>query len=813
MFFMRKLCLIILLFIPSIFFAQLKEIKGTVTDDKNNLLPFVSIFTSDSKYETGSDTEGNFLINIPKSYTQLYFKESGSEPMIVDLPEAEDNITINVKLSSSNQIEVVVVEADKINATGIISVDAKITEVLPSIAGGIESLIKTELGVAGSRNELSSKYSVRGGSFDENLVYVNGIEIYRPQLIRSGQQEGLSFINPQLVADAKFSSGGFEARYGGKMSSVLDITYKQVRQKELSTSLSLLGGAIHYQDISKNKRFSHVTGIRYKTTKYLLNTLETEGEYDPRFIDFQTFWTWYINSKFDINFLANVSDNNFHFLPTSGETNFGSIQRLYSLYINFFGQETDRFFSNTESLSFNYHPHKNLNYSLDFSFFNAIESENFDIIGLYRLNELNRDIGSETAGDSILNLGNGAYMTHARNSLNIIGFNAQHRGYYKTDNHYLNWGFIYKYENIIDKIDEWSLKDSASYSLPVDSEDLLLYENIKSENSIINNRYTAYFQDKIKFETYLFQYEIIGGGRLNYSSLANEFLFSPRIALAARSFDKNNHVLRFSSGIFYQPVFYKEIRNFAGDISNDKTAQKSVHFVFGHNFKFKALGRNFRLYTELYYKILNNIIPFEMDNVRVRYYADTRTSGYTGGIDLKLAGDFVPGIDSWLSLSVLKTEEEINISSSGTDTSFYIPRPTDQRFTANLFVQDYLPGNKTFKAHLNLVYGSGFPFGFPKSLSEKAIARSFEYHRVDLGASAVLIKEGQTYNSRFLNMFKSIWFTVEVFNMLDIQNTISYRWVDVVPNTSVAANDVNNTFPVPNNLTGRRFNVKLTIKI
>jgi len=320
-------------------------------------------------------------------------------------------------------------------------------------------------------------------------------------------------------------------------------------------------------------------------------------------------------------------------------------------------------------------------------------------------------------------------------------------------------------------------------------------------------------QDKINIESYIFQYELIGGIRANYSTFSEEFLVSPRFAFAARSFDKNNHVIRFSTGIFHQPVFYKEIRTFSGNITDNKSAQRSIHFVLGHNFKFRALGRNMRLYTELYYKILDNIIPFEMDNVRVRYYADTRTSGYVAGIDTKLAGDFVPGIDSWFSLSVLKTDEQVNTTSTGTDTSYNISRPTDQRVTANLFVQDYVPGFKSFKAHLNLVYGTGFPFGYPKDINDKALYRSFPYQRVDLGASAVIIREEKEYNNRFFNMLKSVWFTVEVFNMLDIQNTISYRWVHVVPNTSIAANQVNNTFPIPNNLTGRRFNIKLTIKI
>ena len=810
---MATVHIIIFLFLPCVLNAQLIEITGKVTDEKDKEIPFINIFTADSKYETLSDSSGKFKILIPAEYKQLYFKNLESQPLIIDLPVVDKTITINVKLGNSNEIDVVVIEADKINATGIISIDAKITEILPSITGGIESLIKTELGVTGSRNELSSKYSVRGGSFDENLVYVNGIEIYRPQLIRSGQQEGLSFINPKLVAEARFSSGGFEAQYGGKMSSVLDITYKQVRSGEFSTSISLLGGSIHFQNISKNKKFSHVSGIRYKTTRYMLNSLETSGYYDPNFLDFKTFLSYYINSKLDINFLANISDNNFHFIPESGETNFGSIQKLYSLSVGFYGQERDRFFSNSEAISFNYHPHNNLNFSFSFSGFLAQETESFDIIGFYSLNELNKDIGSDNAGDSISNIGTGAYMSHARNKIDIYGFSSIHSGYYKNELHYLNWGFIYKYESIKDNIDEWNLKDSASYSIPITDDELTVYENVKSKNSIYNNKYTLYFQDKYKLESYHFQYELIGGIRLNYNSLSNEFLFSPRIAAAAKSFGKNSHVFRLSSGIYYQPVFYKEIKNFEGCIVDNKSAQKSIHLVLGHNFKYRALGRNMKLFTEIYYKHLENIIPFEMDNVRVRYYADTRTSGYVVGIDTKLIGDFVPGIDSWFSLSLLKTQEKVNSSSLGIDSTYYIPRPTDQRVTINLFVQDYLPRNKNLKAHLNFVYGTGFPFGYPKDMTEKANYRSFAYHRVDLGASAVIIREDKEYSNQILKMFKSVWFTVEVFNMLDIQNTISYRWVHVVPNTSIAANEVQNSFPIPNNLTGRRFNVKLSIKI
>lgn len=813
--FFKKIAFFIIFFCsPFFLFSQSIKIYGNIKDETNKTVAFVNIFTEDNKFHDISDSLGRFAVKISDSYSFIYFQYLNDEPLKVKIPKNQGSIKMNITLGATNRIDDVIIEADKVNATGIISVEAKISEVLPSISGGIESLIKTELGVAGSRNELSSKYSVRGGSFDENLVYVNGIEIYRPQLIRSGQQEGLSFINPKMVSKAKFSSGGFEAKYGGKLSSVLDISYKHADKNEFSVDASFLGGSLYYQRLSKNNKLSIISGLRYKSTRYLLNSLETTGDYNPRFLDFQTYLSYRINRKFDIRFLGNISDSKFNFIPKSDKTNFGNVEKLLSLDVFYTGQETDRFYSNTGALSFNFHPNKNLNYSVNLSVYSADESEKFDIIGFYNLNQLNNDIGSENAGDSTLNLGNGAYMQHARNYLLINGFQATHTAYYKKNNHYLNWGIIYKYDLINDKIDEWNLLDSASYSVPDNKTELTVDENIKSENKQLeNNRFTAYIQDKYLIQDYLMQYEFIGGMRFHYNTLSDEFLWSPRVAIAAKSGGKNKSVFRFSSGIYYQPVFYREIRKFDGSISENKSAQKSIHFVLGHQFQFKALGRNFKLFTEIYYKKLNNIIPFEMDNIRVKYYADTRTSGYVKGIDTKLKGDFVPGIDSWFSLSFLKTEEKITGIINNVDSSFYIPRPTDQRVTANLFVQDYLPGNKNFKAYLNFVFGTGFPFGEPRNIIYKAQYRSFSYQRVDLGASAVLIKENKTYQSKFLNYFKSVWLTVEVFNMLAIQNTISYRWIHVVPNSSIAVNDINNNFPVPYNLTGRRFNLKLSVKI
>jgi hypothetical protein len=544
-----------------------------------------------------------------------------------------------------------------------------------------------------------------------------------------------------------------------------------------------------------------------------LRTLETSGDYDPKFADFQTFLTYYPSSKIDIQFLANISDNSFQYRPVGGRTNFGSIEKLYSLHVSYFGQEIDHFFNHTENLTLHYHPHKNLNISIFTSYIYADESETFDIIGLYDLNELNKDIGQESAGDSLLNIGYGAYMDHARNKLTLSSINSGINGYYKKGNHFLKWGLGYKYENIADKIDEWTLEDSAGYLLPINTDALTLKENVKSENRILNRKYALYLQDKLNFKGESFHYELSGGIRADYSDLSGEFLVSPRFAAAAKSLNQNSHLFRVATGVYYQPIFYREIRGFDGHLSDNRSAQKSVHYVFGHNFKFKALGRNFKLFSEIYYKQLTNIIPYEVDNVRIRYYTDIRTSGYATGIDTKIVGDFVQGIDSWFSLSVLKTGERIDIQTGITDTSYYIARPTDQRVTAALFVQDYFPGNKNFKAFLNLVFGTGFPFGYPKELENKAIYRSFPYHRVDLGTSAVLIGEGRRSHIKGLKHLNSLWLTIEIFNLLDIENTVSYRWIHVVPNTSIAAGEVNNNFPVPVNLTGRIFNLKITINI
>lgn len=808
-----KILLVILIFYSYNSFAQFIEVKGTITDSESKPLTGASILTVDGKYNAVSNSDGTYFIKLPNTYNKLLFDFVSAELKIVYLDINKNSQVIDVKLEAGNEIEAVSVSGLNLNSSGIISVDAKIIDRMPSINDGIEALIKTQLGVIGSRNELSSQYSVRGGNFDENLVYVNGVEIYRPQLIRSGEQEGLSFVNPMMVSSVNFSAGGFSAMYGDKMSSVLDIKYKQPTEFNAAVSLSLLGASAYMENVSKNKKLRFIAGLRYKTTKYMLNSLETQGEYKPSFIDFQFYSVYQINNKLDISLLGNFSDNNFNFIPESRRTNFGTIDRAYGLYVVFNGQERDRFYSYASAVSMNYHPKKNANYSLVFSGLSASESETFDIESGYSLNELNRDIGSEGAGDSLLNLGNGYFINHARNYLNINVMSAQLRAAYSMYNNSLSWGLKYKAEYIDDKIDEWQMLDSADYSIPYNGNEIELYKSFKAENSITNNRLEAFVENTAFFNTLSGDFQLNTGIRASYSSRINEFLFSPRISAAYKPGNFRQTVFRFSAGIYSQPSFYKEMRKFDGSLVNNSLAQKSIHFVLGNDIRFNALGRNLLLKTEVYYKILDNIIPFEIDNVRVRYYADRRAKGYAAGIDTKISGEFVPGVDSWLSLSVMKTEENIFDNGTGLDDGLgYLPRASDQRVSAALFLQDYLPGHKNFKAHLNLLYGTGFSFWPPESGREKVIFTSPDYKRVDLGASAVLVSEEKTYKSTLLKNIKSLWLTVEVLNLLDVDNTISYIWLSVVPNTSMPFTKVYDTYAVPNHLTSRRFNLKLSIK-
>ncbi len=810
---MKKLYIFLFFFFFSFqIFSQNVKIYGTISDEYNNIIDEAIISTNDGVFTTKTNDKGKYEFFVNKKYRVINFRRVGYELRTVDIPSNESEVEINVVLISVNEIDSVVVTGIKLNSQGNIAIDPKIANRIPSLTESIENLVKMQIGVV-SRNEMSSQYSVRGGNFDENLVYVNGIEIYRPQLIRSGQQEGLSFINPALVSSVNFSAGGFGTKYGDKMSSVLDIKYKRPKEFEAGISGSLLGASAYVCGASKDKMFTHVTGIRYKTTKYILNSLDTKGDYKPSFIDFQSFLTYSFNSEFDISFLANISNNKFDFVPKSKETNFGTISNAYGLYIYFEGQEINKFSSFAGAFTGNYHPFSDINYSLSISAFSAEEAETYDILGAYSLNELNRDIGSSSAGDSLLNLGIGKFIRHARNYLYINAFSINHKGFYDNENHYINWGIEYKYEDITDKINEWELIDSAGYSIPYNGSEINLYKNISGENDLHTDRFSAYIQDRYSFDSDDAEYEIVAGVRLNYNTYNEEILLSPRISAAYKPNERDDLMFRIAGGLYYQPPFYREIRMFDGTLIYGSKAQRAIHILAGNEFDFDALGRHLKMTTEIYYKKLDNLIPFEVDNVKVKYYANQRAKGYAAGIDAKISGDFVPGTHSWFSISLMKTEEDVFDTGNGKDDGYgYIPRPTDQLVSASLVLQDYVPGNKNFKVNLNLVYGTSFKFGPPETERANAILTSPDYKRVDLGASVVLLKKDRKERKFFLHIFKSLWLTVEVFNLLDVQNTVSYMWLRIVPNTAVPFDGVFQQTVVPNYLTGRRLNLKLSIK-
>ena len=745
---------------------------------------------------------------------------------------ARKEINPKLKVLATDLPDVVVVE-DQIRESGLIKIDPKMAKVNPGITGGIEDLIKTMPGVS-SNNEMSSQYSVRGGNYDENLVYVNGIEIYRPFLIRSGQQEGLSFINSDLISSILFSAGGFDAKYGDKMSSVLDISYKRPNSSASSVTLSLLDANAHFEGVSKNDRLSFLFGARHKSNQYILQGLDTKGDYKPSFTDFQVFADYKINDQWIVSFLGNIANNVYRLHPTDRDTRFGTINEAYRLMVYFDGEEKDSFETRFGALSANYHPNPNLNIQFTASTFSTLESETFDIQGQYWIGQIETNIGSEEFGEVIESQGIGTHLNHARNFLKARVTTFEHSGQLFHNEQFLQWGFKFQHEKINDRLSEWEMIDSAYFSIPnplgipgdpnPQVPDLELFKSTKANINLNSNRISGFLQNKwiLGDEKKI---TVNAGIRFNYWDFNEQLLFSPRVSISYKPIWKKDVVLRFATGYYYQPPFYKEIRNFDGEINPDIKAQKSIHLVGSADWNFMAWSRPFKLTAALYYKYLDNLIPYKIDNVRIRYLADNMANGYATGIDLKINGEFVKGIESWASLSLMKTAEDIKgdffwnyydenglliqpsisnnlvASDSVKVEPGFIPRPTDQRFSFSLFFQDYLPKNPSYKMHLRLVFGSRLPFGPPDSEKYKDILRIPPYRRVDIGFSKQLIDDKNKFSmNNPLRYIKSLWITAEVFNLLQINNTISYLWIK----------DVNNRqYAIPNYLTPRQLNIKI----
>ena len=792
-----------------------QTISGLITDEENNILSAVNISVLGKSIGVISEDDGLYSLTIPANRSVVIgysFIGYHIEKIRIPMLKKGQTYTLNIQLqSSSTLLDDVIVIDQKSRKKSFSRIKPKHVSVLPGNSGGIEAILKTLPGVS-SANELSSQYSVRGGNFDENLVYVNGIEVYRPFLVRSGQQEGLSFVNTDMVGSIQFSAGGFEAKYGDKMSSVLDITYKRPRETVASLQLSMLGGSGHIEGTNKNGRLSYLIGARHKTSKYLFNAMDTKADYTPKFSDLQAFINYELNTDWQISFLGNISKNEYTMIPENRDTDFGTINEALKLRIYFEGQEVDRYETYFGALSTTYQPSTELNLQFTTSAFQTFEQENFDILGEYWLYQLENNLGSDEFGDVAFDRGVGKYINHARNSLNARVLNFSHKGNYNKEAIKVDWGFRMQKEEIEDKISEWNLIDSAFFNFPhpVDSignptsnpnQQIVMSELLKTQINLSSFRNSGYMQ----VSKDIGNLTINAGTRGSYWTYNEELLMSPRASLAYVPIWEKDVVFRAASGIYYQSPFYKELRTPEGTLNSNIKAQKSTHYVLAADYLFYKWGRPFKWITEVYYKDLENLIPYKVDNVRIQYLANDLSNGYATGIDIKVNGEFVPGVESWASLSVMKTAEDIvgdtKIDANGnTVEAGFIARPTDQRVNFSMFFQDYIPGKPKYKMHLNLIYGTGLPFGPPNGEKYQDVLRIPNYRRVDIGFSAVLKAADKKSKLKWLNTFNSIWVSAEVFNLLDINNTVSYLWVADVSGREYA---------VPNYLTARQINAKL----
>jgi len=812
--------IVIFLFLNISFYVNGQEkalVVGIISDSLDRPIELANITIDGTNIGTSSDENGRYKIKVPSNQNiKVLFTCIGYKSKLIDT-RVDDNEkkVINIKLVAlSTAIEEVSVISTRRRFGNIEKIGIKDIEFIPDASGNFESLLKSLPGVSSS-NELSSQYSVRGGNFDENLIYVNGVEVYRPFLIRSGQQEGLSFVNSDMVSSVEFSSGGFNSEYGDKMSSVLNIKYRTPIKSAANIGISLLGTNITAEGISDNKKFTHITGFRYKTSQYLLNTLDIKGDYRPSYIDLQSNIAYQITPKTRISFLGSYSSNKYQFAPEERETRFGLFNNALQLKVYYEGQEVNRFETALGSLTTEYKPKEDLQLKLIFSSFVTYEQETFDLLGEYWLNELDNSLGSSTYGDSLLNVGIGGFLNHARNYLNAKVFALENSNNWISGSNKLKWGVKYQREIIDDEISEWELIDSSGFSLPNSDDELNLSYSLKASNSIQSSRVSGFIQDEYNFTGSSFNYVATLGTRFSYWDYNDEFLFSPRASITIDPNWKKDITFHLSGGYYYQPPFYKELRIINGTLNSGIKSQQSIHCVLGSEYSFSAWQRPFRFTSELYYKHFSNLIPYKVDNVRIRYSGINQAEGYATGLDLKINGELVTGAESWASLSIMQTRENIS-NDSYTDENGktiypgYYARPTDQRINFGVFFQDYIPGNPTFRVHLSGHFGTGLPVGIPKSDRYDLISRMPSYKRVDIGFSKVFKDDMSQGGSRLnsVKWIKGLWLSAEVFNLLNINNTISYLWVQTVNNQENSSG----LYAVPNYLTSRRLNFKVTVK-
>ncbi|NNC83739.1 MAG: TonB-dependent receptor [Flavobacteriales bacterium] len=818
-----RLCLFIsLLLIGDLCLAQTATIRGRVQDDNGTRLPQANVYIAASGLQTTTDKNGQFELEVP-SGVEIVLESSYTayrpytRTLTLDSGEVRElNIILRIK-----QLKTVVIEDEGKRFEMMERIQPRLTTRIPNPTQGIESILLGQLGVV-SNNELSSSYSVRGGSFDENLVYVNDIEVYRPFLTRSGQQEGLSFANPNMVSSILFSAGGFDAKYGDKMSSVLDIRYTRPSGREGSFTGGLLGGALHYGNLSKNNRTGYIFGLRYKTNQYLLGSLDEEGDYGSDFLDAQVYVTHGLSDRFNLEFLGNIAGNRYNFIPRTRTTQLGSINEALQLTVFFDGQEITQYDTYFGAFSLTDNPTKRLTLKYIASAYKTYEREEFDVLGQYRLDELERDLGSDEFGEVVSNIGIGGYLNHARNSLDATVLDFTHRAVYTQDVHTVQWGAGIRSEAIDDRLSEWRFVDSAGYSLPYSSNGpIVLDDLIKAENSIQSTRLQLYLQDNVKWTAPdSAKWDFTVGVRANHWTFNGQSVISPRGRISWRpawtktvgdSLVARDIIFKAAAGIYYQPPFYRELRRLDGSLNEDIEAQRSLHFLLGTDMMIQLFGRPFRLITEGYYKQYDALIPYELENVRLRYYATNNAKGFAYGLDTKLNGEFIPGVESWASLSFLSTKEDLlddfylEEDDEGNVTRVepgFIPRNTDQRVTFSMFFQDEMPLDPSFKVQLSVHYGTGLPFGPPDFNRYRDTLRTPSYRRFDIGFSKQLIDDKTEFRNPngFFSRFKEAWIALEVFNLLDVPNVQSYLWVKDVRGRQ---------YSIPNFLTPRRLNVKL----
>ncbi len=805
-----RLFLIPILLFSQLSWAQEATVRGYLKDNQGQPMQFVNIAVQEIRAGTTTDDNGFFELQLPSGeeltlmISHLGYKRKEIPVLLEPAGEKELEITLEPVFTALPDVEVT---DRQVLSTDITRIDPRLTSSLPGPSASVERLIQTLPGVA-TASELSAQYSVRGGSYDENLIYVNGIEIYRPFLVRSGQQEGLSFLNPDLVAEINFSAGGFNARYGDKMASVLDIEYKKPQEFAGSFSLSLLEGSLHLEGISDNERFTYLIGLRYKSNQYLLGTLDTQGDYSPSFSDVQTLVRYRLSDSWSFSFLGNFNDNHYQFAPEVQRTRFGTITDVREFTVFFDGRETNRFTTATGAVSLDYDPGDDFSMQFISSIFQSDERENFDILGQYWLQRVETDMGQDDFGQPTGEpLGVGTFLNHARNYLNAIVWNAETKGRWNVDNHELRWGVKFQHEDIYDRLNEWSLIDSAGYSLPQHpTDEVILQDTLNTQISMQSNRFSGFLQNTWNFERPHGRYALTAGIRANYWDFNNQLVISPRSTVLYKPARAERWIFRASAGYFHQPPFYRELRDIQGQLNKNIKAQESIHLVLGSSYHFTAWQRPFKYTTEIYYKFLHDLIPYQLDNVRIRYYADNISEGYATGLDMKIHGEFVPGIDSWASLSVMQTRENIEGAymtnhEGDTEPAGHIPRPTDQRINFSMFFQDFLPRNPSYQVQLGFFYSSGLPFWPPRDDLNVNYGRMPSYQRVDIGFSKQLIGEETNFSAGSpFRHFESMWITAEVFNLLEISNTISYSWIKDVENQM---------FAIPNYLTSRLVNLKL----